>query len=100
MKNRVLILFFCLLIFGGCNKREKSLDVKISQDNMAKIILDINKAYYMVETSSESDTVKEKMKKDYKNSICKHYNTTAEQYDKDLKTYLANGEQFKGIMNK
>lgn len=100
MRCKILILLSCLLILSCSGKREKTLDVKISQNDMVKIIRDINRAYYMVESSPVNDTIKEKMKKDYKNSICQHYNTTPEQYDKDLKTYLANDKQFKAIINK
>lgn len=84
----------------SCSNKKDDLDVSISKEKMANIIVDLNKAHILISHSDVEDTIKEQIKKDYKESICKHYGVNSETFDHDLKIYLTDDKAMKSIFDK
>jgi site-specific DNA-adenine methylase len=99
MKIKV-ILIIMVLCFVACNKgKDKDIDIKIPEKTMALIIQDMAKADKMVNMSKEDSTKKDKMRRDYKQSILKHYNVSEKDYETSLRLYLNNRDKMDKVLN-
>ncbi len=100
MRNIGYIFFLFVLITSCNNQKERDLSITLSEQTMADIIKDMSKADYMVAISGKDSVEMKKMRNDYAQTICRHYNTTVEVYNHNLKIYLQNDEVMKRILEK
>lgn len=82
------------------NQKESDLSVTLSEQTMVNIIKDMSKADYMIAISGKDSIGMNKMRNDYAQTICRHYNTTVEIYNHNLKIYLQNDKVMKRILEK
>ena len=96
------IIFICSIcfLFSCSGDTGTNLNLPISEDTMANIIRDMQKANYMIMTLEKDSLQTVQMKADYKQSICNHYNTNPQTYDSCLRVYLQHEDIMKEILEK
>ena len=96
--------FWILSVFGlfvSCtDNQQQEVKPTLSEDVVASIMRDMTKADYMLMIADKDSSEIEIMREDYRQSICRHYNTTVETYENDLRIYLQDGKRMKNIFDK
>lgn len=100
LRQSILIVCCAVVCFSCSNKGKADNKVTLSQSTVTNIMKDVVNAEYMVRNSAKDSLEAEQMTNDYMQSICKHYNTTVEVYEHDLRIYLQKDKQMKNILEK
>ncbi|MBR1626151.1 MAG: DUF4296 domain-containing protein [Bacteroidales bacterium] len=100
MKYLFCILSVIFLLISCTDDKSQEIKPTLSEDVMASIMSDMTRADYMLMISDRDSAETEKMRRDYRQSICRHYNTTVETYESDLQIYLQDEKRMKNIFDK
>jgi predicted secreted protein len=100
LRQSILIVCCVVVCFSCSNNGKSDNKVTLSQSTVTNIMKDVVNAEYMVRNSAKDSLEAEQMTNDYMQSICKHYNTTVEVYEHDLRIYLQKDKQMKNILEK